>query len=136
MGRLRGSKRNLRLGLSANSCVRVAVESGLETANRFDLGGESLVAEKPALLRKRNPELPDVPQSSTMYRTNRDPQRALTVGRLLPWAYLRLETSSGGNLIVPTGFSARFRAFEPGFPRSSPAAHGGWWTSYAFAACL
>src|SRR5262249_30483234 len=47
-----------------------------------------------------------------------------------------METSSGGNLIVPTGFSARFRAFEPAFPRSSPAAHGGWWTSYAFAACL
>src|SRR6516164_3264274 len=35
-----------------------------------------------------------------------------------------METSSGGNLIVPTGFSARFRAFEPGFPRSSPAAQG------------
>jgi len=32
-------KRNLRLGSSANSCVRVAVESGLESANRFDLGG-------------------------------------------------------------------------------------------------
>src|SRR5262249_38929986 len=45
-----------------------------------------------------------------------------------------METSSGGNLIVPTGFSARFRAFEPGFPRSSPAAHGGWWISYAFLA--
>src|SRR5215831_10972161 len=45
-----------------------------------------------------------------------------------------METSSGGNLIVPTGFSARFRAFEPGFPRSSPAAHGGWCTSYAFVA--
>ena len=56
MGRLRRPKRYLRLGLSANSRVRVAVESGLESANRFDLRGESLVAEKPALLRERNPE--------------------------------------------------------------------------------
>src|SRR5215831_5334353 len=47
-----------------------------------------------------------------------------------------METSSGGNLIVPTGFSARFRACEPGFPRSSPAAHGGRWASYAFVARL
>jgi hypothetical protein len=30
---------NLRLGLSANSRVCVAVESGLESANRFDLRG-------------------------------------------------------------------------------------------------
>src|SRR5262249_43986685 len=35
----RPPKRNLRLGLSANSHVRVAVESGLESANRFDLRG-------------------------------------------------------------------------------------------------
>jgi len=66
MGRLRNPKRNLRLRLSANSRVRVAVESGLEAANRFDLGGQSLVAEKPALLRERNPELSDVAQSFTM----------------------------------------------------------------------
>ena len=56
MGRLRNPKRNLRLRLSANSRVRVAVDSGLEAANRFDLAGQSLVAEKPALLRERNPE--------------------------------------------------------------------------------
>jgi len=54
----RPPKRNLGLGLSANSRVRVAVESGLESTNRFDLRGYSLVAEKPALLRERNPELP------------------------------------------------------------------------------
>ena len=35
----RPPKRNLGLGLSANSRVRVAVESGLESANRFDLRG-------------------------------------------------------------------------------------------------
>jgi hypothetical protein len=35
----RPPKRNLRLGLSANSRVRVAVESGLESTNRFDLRG-------------------------------------------------------------------------------------------------
>jgi len=46
--------------------VRVVVEFGLEAANRFDLGGQSLVAEKPALLRERNPELSDVAQSFTM----------------------------------------------------------------------
>ena len=54
----RPPKRNLGLGLSANPRVRVAVESGLESTNRFDLRGYSLVAEKPALLRERNPELP------------------------------------------------------------------------------
>src|SRR5262245_3702636 len=48
-----------------------------------------------------------------------------------------METScSGGNPIVSTGFSPRFRAFEPGFPRSPPSAHGGSWTSYAFLARL
>ena len=62
MGRLRRPKRYLRLGLSANSRVRVAVESGLKSANRFDLRGESFIAEKPALLRERNPELSDVAQ--------------------------------------------------------------------------
>ena len=35
----RPPKRNLRLGLSANFRVRVAVESGLQSANRFDLRG-------------------------------------------------------------------------------------------------
>jgi hypothetical protein len=39
MVRLRNRKRNLRLRLSASSRGRVAVESGLEAANRFDLGG-------------------------------------------------------------------------------------------------
>jgi len=39
MGRLRNRKRNLRIRLSASSRGRVAVESGLEAANRFDLGG-------------------------------------------------------------------------------------------------
>src|SRR5215831_1825244 len=48
-----------------------------------------------------------------------------------------METSSGGNLIVPTGFSARFRAFEPVFPvahRLLMAAGGP--HSYAFVARL
>ena len=89
MGRLGNPKRNLRLRLSANSRVRVAVESGLESANRFDLGGQSLVAEKPALLRERDPELSDVAQSFTMDWINRDPKRPLAVGRLLPWVHLR-----------------------------------------------
>src|SRR5215510_474094 len=46
-----------------------------------------------------------------------------------------METScSGGNLIlVSTGFSPRFRAFGPGFPRSPPSAHG---ASSAFVARL
>src|SRR5215831_10070482 len=48
-----------------------------------------------------------------------------------------METScSGGNLIVSTGFSPHFRAFEPGFPRSPPSAHGARWTSSAFVARL
>jgi len=128
MGRLRNPKRNLRLRLSANSRVRVAVESGLESANRFDLGGQSLVAEKPALLRERDPELSDVAQTFTMDWINRDPKRPLAVGRLLPWVHLRhggllrRGTCRRENHLVPTGFSPRFRAFEPGFPRSSPSA--------------
>jgi hypothetical protein len=40
----------------------------------------------------------------------------------------------GKNSIVPTGFSPRFRAFEPGFPRSSPSAQGKSSISYALAA--
>jgi hypothetical protein len=89
MGRLRKPKSNLRLGLSANCGVRVAVEPGLEPANRFDLSGQSVVAEKPALLRESDPELSDVAQTFTMDRINRDPKRPLAVGRLLPWIYLR-----------------------------------------------
>src|SRR6266498_1727714 len=45
-----------------------------------------------------------------------------------------METSCWGKPIVSTGFSPSFRAFEPGFPRSPPSAHGGSWTSYAFVA--
>src|SRR5262249_25242710 len=81
---------------------------------------------KTALLRERNPELTDVAQGFTMYWINRDPKHAFAVGRLLPWVHLRHgDLPLGGtcrweNHIVPIGFSPRFRAFEPGFPRSSP----------------
>src|SRR5262245_31314213 len=37
--------------------ARVAVEFGVEAANRFDLGGQGLVTQKSALMRERNPEL-------------------------------------------------------------------------------
>src|SRR5262245_45456087 len=113
--------------------VRVAVEFGVEAANCFDLGGQGLVTQKSALMRERNPELPDVAQRFAMYWINRDPKRPLAVRRLLPWIHLRHgDLPLRGNLIVSTGFSPRFRAFEPGFPRSPPSAHGGAWTSYAF----
>src|SRR5262249_4468858 len=76
-------------------------------------------------MRERDPELPDVAQRFAMYWINRDPKRPLAVRRLLPWIHLRHgDLPLRGNLILSTGFSPRFRAFEPGFPRSPPFAHG------------
>src|SRR5262249_58735573 len=53
--------------------VHVAVESGMQTTDRFDLCGQDLLAQKTALLRQRNPKLPDVAQSLATYRINSDP---------------------------------------------------------------
>ena len=50
-----------------------AVELGMKTADRFDLCGQDLLAQKTALLRQRNPEFPDVAQSLATYRINGDP---------------------------------------------------------------
>jgi hypothetical protein len=51
--------------------VRVAVEFGVQAANRFNLGGQGLVTQKSALMRERNPELPDVAQRLAIYRVCR-----------------------------------------------------------------
>src|SRR5262249_32967473 len=68
--------------------VRVAVEFGVQASYRFNLGGQGLVTQKSALMRERNPELPNVAQRLAIYRVNRDPQRPLAVCRLLPWIHL------------------------------------------------
>jgi hypothetical protein len=46
--------------------VRIAVELGVEAADRFDLGGQGVVTQKPTLMRKRNPELSDVSKRFAM----------------------------------------------------------------------
>jgi len=46
-----------------------AVELGMKTADRFDLCGQDLLAQKTALLCQRNPEFPDVAQSLATYRS-------------------------------------------------------------------
>src|SRR5262249_19962049 len=88
----------------------------MKAADRFDLGGQGVLAQKPALSGQRDPELADVAQGLAVYRIKRDPQCPLAVRRLLPWVYLR-----HGNLLLAktrqlTAFFLYFRAFETGFP--------------------
>src|SRR4029453_11549785 len=69
----------------------------MQAADRLDLGGQGVVAEKPALLHERNPELSDVAQRLAAYGIKSDPKRPLAVRRLFPGVYLR-----HGNLLLAT----------------------------------
>jgi hypothetical protein len=40
--------------------VHVAVELGMQAADRFNLCCQGILAQKPALLRQRNPKFPDI----------------------------------------------------------------------------
>src|SRR5215469_11919870 len=69
-----------------------------------------------------------------MYWINRDPERALALGRLLPWVHLRHGDLLRGKLNRPYRIFCTLSSLRTGFSRSSPAAHGGWCISYAFVA--
>jgi hypothetical protein len=91
----------------------------MQTADRFDLCGQDLLAQKAALLRQRDPKLPDVAERLATYRINRDPYRPLAVRRLLP----RIDLRDGNLLLAKKPCLQDFgRSLEP-FARVFPAAH-------------
>src|SRR5262245_60063943 len=61
----------------------------MQPADRFDLCGQGILAQKPALLRQRDPEFPDIAEALAVDWIYGDPKRPLAVRRLFPGVYLR-----------------------------------------------
>ena len=56
----------------------------MKPANGFGLPGELVLAQERLLIRKRNPEFPDIRQISPVHGIKRNPQCPLAVRRFFP----------------------------------------------------
>src|SRR5262249_19436412 len=94
-----------------------------------------LVTQKSALMRERNPELPDVAQRFAMYWINRDPKRPLAVradARLqqgIPWSptpwgrwLIAIKRGILGTAFLAISLGSTFWGEEEEMPSKGPAA--------------